>query len=204
MHPLKTFIYLFVAPCLFFSCAASYKPIEPSRLNYTRYSDTSNFSYKYDVLILSGNRKFAKKEFLTQIRIVAVKITNNTGRPLKYGVNYNIYSGNKMADILPVPEITNHIRETVPTYLLYLLFTPTKLTVSTQTSQSSFPIGLILGPALTGINVGTAASANKHFKMELEEYDILDREIKVGETVYGLIGVQLEGFDPLYLKMKDD
>ncbi len=202
MHSIKTLIFLFVAPCLFFSCAASYKPIGPSTLNYTQYSDTSNFSYKYDVLISSRNRKFAKKEFKTQIRIVAVKITNNTGQTLKYGVNYSIYSGNKTADILPIPEITRNIRETVPTYLLYLLFTPTTLTVSSQNSQNSFPVGLILGPAIAAINVGVAASANKHFRMELEEYDISDKEIRDGETVYGLIGVQSEGIDPLYLKMK--
>jgi|SRR6185312_1643505 len=200
MNPSRTLACLIAVACLFSSCAMSYRPVNPPTLRYSQASDSDNFAYKYDVLIQAGNRKLAKKELKTQIRIVAVKIYNNTTQTLRYGANYTIYAGQRVADILPIRDVTRNIQETVPTYLLYMLFTPTTLTTTNGASSNSFPIGLILGPALTGLNVGIAASANKHFKMELQEYNILEKDITPGETAYGLIGIQSPEFDALTLK----
>jgi hypothetical protein len=194
-------VYLLVISYLFSSCAASYKPINPSKLQYSQSDKNDTFQYKYDVLLWSNNKKFAKKELNTQIRIVAVKIYNGTGQTLKYGVNYKIYSDNKEVDILPIGEVTRHIRETVPTYFLYLLLTPTTLTTSSQTSSNRIPIGYFLGPALTVINVGVAAGANKHFREEMEEYNLAEKEILNGETAYGLIGIQSQDVAPLYMRV---
>jgi len=69
-------------------------------------------------------------------------------------------------------DITKHIRETIPTYLLYLLLTPATLNTSSETSSNRIPIGLVLGPAITALNVGAAAGANKHFRQELEQYNM--------------------------------
>jgi hypothetical protein len=197
----RTFLSLLAASCLFAFCAASYRPISPSSLQFPQSTTSNNFAYKYDVLIQANNRKLAKKEMQSPIKVVAVKIVNNTSQTLKYGVNYKIYAGDREGNILAADAVTSQIKETVPTYLLYLLLTPTKLTVSTATSSNSYPIGLILGPTLTAINVGVSATANKHFRMELEEYSLQDKEIKPGETVYGLIGIESSGFAPLTLKI---
>lgn len=200
MNLLKTLVYLLVASCLFASCAMSYRPINPPALHYTQFGDSDNIAYKYDVLMQMGNRKLAKKETKWQIRVVAVKIYNNTGQTLHYGGNYTIYAGDRPADILPIPEVTSHIQEMVPTYLLYLLLTPTTLNTTTETSSNSFPIGLIIGPGITALNVGIAATANNHFKKEMQQYNILEKDIKPGETAYGLIGIQTPDFAPLSLR----
>lgn len=200
MKFLKTVASLLAVSCLFDSCAMSYRPINPPTLHYPQVTDSDNISYKYDVLMQRGDRKLAKKEMKNEIRVVAVKIYNNTTQTLHYGKNYTIFAGDRQADILTIPEVTKHIQETVPTYLLYLLFTPTTFNTNSETSSSSFPIGLILGPGLTALNVGIAATANSHFKKEMQEYNILEQDIKPGETAYGLIGMQTPDFAPLTLK----
>lgn len=201
MNPLRIGVCLLVISYLFSSCAASYKPINPSKLHYPQSDQKDTFQYKYDVLLYSNNKKFAKKEIKTQIRIAAVKIYNNTGQTLKYGVNYKIFSDDREVDLLPIAEVTRHIKEIVPTYLLYMLFTPTTLTTTSGTSSNRIPIGLILGPVLTAINVGVAATANKHFRQEMEEYNLAEKEIANGETVYGLIGIQSQDAAPLYMRV---
>lgn len=201
MTPLKTLIYPIIACYLFSSCAASYKPINPSRFQYPESSEGEMFSYKFDVLMQSNNRKFAKKEFKNQTYVVAVRINNSTDHSLKYGENYRIFSGDREVDILPTDIVTHNIRETVPTYLLYLLFTPMTLNTYNETTSHSFPIGLIIGPGLAGLNVAVAATANKHFRMELDEYDLRYKEIASGETAYGLIGITMRDSGPLRIKL---
>ena len=78
------------------------------------------------------------------------------------------------------------------------------LHTNSATSSNSFPIGLILGPALAGLNVGIAATANNHFRNELEEYNVLTKEIKPGETAYGLIGLQSRDVAPLRLMFNNN
>jgi hypothetical protein len=195
---------LIAMACLFTSCAASYKPIHPPSLHYPQGDRNDSFQYKYDVLQLTRNKKFANKEFSNQIKVVAIKITNHTGQPLRYGTNYKIFSGDREADILPVGEVAKHIRESVPTYLLYLFLTEANIPVDEGgTKERIIPIGLFLGPAVTILNMRIAANANKHFRQEMEEYNLLETEIPSGQTGYGLIGIQSMDFAPLYMKVLD-
>src|SRR5579871_755675 len=117
MKHLKTITGILAGCYLFASCAMSYRPIDPPTLHY-RDGDSSNFAYKFDVLAQTGNRKLAKKETKTQIRIVAVRIYNNTTQTLKYGTNYNIYAAHRVADILTPQEATANVKEIAPLYFL--------------------------------------------------------------------------------------
>jgi hypothetical protein len=183
------------------SCASTYKSILPQHLDYPVIEKESGFSYKYNVLKEAGNRKLAKKEDKARIRIVAIKLVNHTDRTLKYGSNFRILSGSREVTLLPPTAVTAAVKQTVPTYLLYLLLTPMRFNVETEKHSSSTPVGLILGPALAGGNIAIAATANKRFNAELFNNSIMDREIKAGETFYGLIGIQDNGFIPLSLEM---
>jgi len=68
-------------------CAASYKPIYPVSLNYDSHQseDGVELSYKYDVLRQNGNKKYAKKEDKKGVKLVALKITNNTQSVVNIG-----------------------------------------------------------------------------------------------------------------------
>jgi hypothetical protein len=166
------------------SCAASYRKINPPNLKYP--------------------------EIKGHMNVVAVKIYNNTGQPLEYGKNYRIYSGNQEANLLG-PEITaDIIKQKAGFHFFYLLFLPTTFNTASGTSSSSgstlrtssFPIGLIIGPALAIGNYAVAATANKRFKEELLDYDIERKVIAPGETVYGLVTVRENGLLPLTLRVK--
>lgn len=184
------------------SCAASYRKINPPHLKYPAAYDDSLFSYQYDVIRRAGNRKIAKKEIKGHMNVVAVKIYNNTGRPLEYGKNYRIYSGNQEANLLG-PEITaDIIKQKAGFHFFYLLFLPTTIETGTTSNSSSFPLGLILGPALAVGNYAVAATANKRFREELFDYDLERKVIAPGETAYGLITLRENGLLPLTLRVK--
>ena len=199
MRLIENLILCLVSAILFCSCAARYRTINPSAINYPEIESNSNFTYKYNVLKEAGNKKLAKKENKYGVRIVAIKFTNTTGQTLTYGHNYKIFSGTNEAFLFDPRTANKAIRQTVPTYLLYLLLTPMRLNVGDD--SKSYPIGLVIGPAITAGNVAVASTANKRFREELINNDVKGREIKSGETFYGLIAIRDNAFMPLNLKL---
>jgi hypothetical protein len=186
---------------IFASCAATYKRINPGNLKYPVLERDSIFSYQYHVLRRAGNRKLAKKEDKAHMRVVAVKIYNNTGQTLEYRKNFRIYSGNTEVNLLG-PIITSaNIKQTAGLHLLYLLLTPMQLNVNSGNSSSSTPIGLVIGPGLALGNMLVASTANKRFKEELLDNDLENRSIANGESFYGLITINDNGFMPLSLRL---
>ncbi|MNH43635.1 hypothetical protein D3C79_1055900 [compost metagenome] len=59
----------------------------------------------------------------------------------------------------------------------------------------------MLGPAISAGNMIIAGSANSKFKSELTTYNILGKNIKNGETAYGLITLKSAGYTPLTLQI---
>ena len=74
---------LLITIASFTSCASGYKMIEPETINYisTNESDNVKLEYKYDLL----HKKYAKKEEKKGVKLVAVKITNNSGKDVMFG-----------------------------------------------------------------------------------------------------------------------
>ena len=190
-------LFAAVISILLCSCASSYKPIYPSKVIYPTVDNSYLFSYRYNVLRLAGNKKLAKKEDKFNVRIVAIRIVNNSNRVLRYGYNFDLYSGDHRSRILEPDIVAASVKQSVPIYLLYLLLTGMRF----ETSSSSIPIGLVIGPGITAGNMIVAGSANKNFMKELVENSIIDREIKPGETFYGLIGISDNSYMPLTLKI---
>jgi hypothetical protein len=207
-------VNLRVTPLLFVmllltSCASSYKPISPQTLEYHNQSinDGIEFSYHHSVLIESRNKKYAKHETKNHISLVAVKITNMTGREINPMTDAVFYINKKTAYPVDQKLSADKIKQGVPVYLLYLLLTP--MTFNTNSSSdmyaqqhsSSFPLGLIVGPGITGLNMIIAGSANKQFKEELET-NSLYRQLPNGETMYALVAFQDIGMDEITMKLK--
>lgn len=200
--------FLGILPIFFlFSCASSYKPIQPDTVNYSGTSTEGGVTlgYRYDVLREKGNKKYAKREPLKGIRVIALKVTNGTNTPLTIGQNCSLMSPVGPVSMVDPSVVHSQLKQGVPIYLLYLLMTPVNLTVTKSTSTSietsRTPIGLILGPALTIGNMAAAGGANQNFLKELQKYNLANKTINPGETVYGLIGIRDIGVNPIRLQI---
>ena len=194
---------LFVTLVTLSSCASSYKMINPASLSYNSANESNGvlFEYKYGLL----EKKYQKKELKKGVRLVAIKITNNSGRDLTFGGDAKLAFGNASEiQVLDNERVFKTLKQSAASYLWYLLLTPVSFQSTTADSYgeketNSTPIGLVIGPGLTASNMITVAISNKNFKQELLEYNINGTVIKDGETKYGLIGIQTENFDALKL-----
>lgn len=190
------------------SCASSYKPIGPLSVNYsnTEEKDGIEFSYRYDVLREKGNKKYAKKEIKKSIKVVAVRIINNRNEPVTIGTNLKIFSGSSEVKLLEPALIQRELRQSVPSYLLYLLLTPLNLTISRtdnngRIESDSYPIGLGLGPVISISNMAISGGANKGLLMELNQFNQINKTILPGQSSYGLIGIGDLSFNPLRVEI---
>lgn len=207
MKLLKLALIVLVAVTLT-NCASGYKAITPERINYVSKQQSNNvtFEYKYDIL----DKKYRKKEYKKGIKMVAVKISNNSGRDLRFGSDIIITKSDGIPyTLLDHNVIYSKVRQEPASYLLYLLLTPINLYTYTtnsygvQETTSSTPIGVVLGPGLAGGNMVAASSANKKFKNDLLNYNIVGSIIKNGETKYGLIGIPTYDIPLLKLVVQD-
>jgi hypothetical protein len=198
---------LFILP-MFMSCASSYKSLSPETLEYHNQStnDKIEFSYRYAVLSDSRNKRYAKHEIKNHLNLVAVKITNHTGHDINPMTDAVFYINKK--PVYPVDQLITErdIKQGVPIYLLYLLMTPAQIytggsSTDGSSKPNSFPIGLILGPTITGFNMLIAGNANKHFREELENYNLY-RQMHDGETIYALVTFKDIGMDEMSFRLK--
>jgi hypothetical protein len=203
----------FISSLVFTNCASTYKSIAPKTVGFNSkvVDQDVEFSYEYGVLRMRGNKKYAKREDKKGIKVVAVRIINNTDKPLKFGENLNIYSDDRQ--ILPLEPSLVHkqLKQGVAIYLLYGLLTATRLTTTKAVSSGNtvqqqttdvFPIGLLIGPPIMVGNLLVAGTANQRFLKELQEYDLSGKTILPGQKVYGLISMQDFGYNPLRLKIE--
>ena len=195
--------------CILFSaCASRFNSISPQTFSYQNSSTEKNVSlaYHHDILRERGNRKYAKKGDRKNIRLVAIKITNNTSRSLVFGSDIRIMSGENEAVILDRKTVFRSLRQLAPFHLFYLLLTPVQLSISrTQPNgrieTDSFPIGLVLGPGLSVFNLLKALMANGRLKEELMQYDLTNKSLMPGQTCYGIIAVRDVTYNNLTAKV---
>lgn len=188
------------------SCASSYQAIQPKTINYlSNNSDKGiKLEYKYDLLY----KKYEKKEAKKGVKVVAVKITNDSDQDVMFGRDIKLtYENGTEVPVMENDRVYKTLKQSPASYLLYLLLSPIMLTTTKTTSnggyitqdETNIPIGLILGPGIAGTNMIVASSANKNFKSDLLVYNINGTLIKAGETKYGLIGIKTDSPDALKL-----
>lgn len=194
--------FALLSALLFTGCASGYKMINPNTLNYqsTTMDKALTVDYKYNLLY----SRYAKNETNYKVRLVALKLTNTSGRDLTFGKDIILtYTNDKPVAIIDDERVYSDLKQGSVGYLLYLLLTPAKFTTTSNNVQtSSTPIGYAIGPGLALGNIIAAGAANKNFKNELLKYDITGSIIKNGETVYGLIGIESDNFDALKVKVQ--
>ena len=203
------FIFSIIAISIFNNCASTYKPISLQPLSFpvNNIDSAISFSYRYDILNETDNKKYAKHENDLDIRLVAVKFTNNSKKEINLSQNISYIIGGK--EIIPINRkiIQDKLSQGVGGYFLYLLLTPLVITKTTQNGYGppevdKTHIGYILGPGLMIGNMAVASSANKDFSMDLLNYDLSGKTLQPGESAYGLIGFQDIGYQAINIKVK--
>lgn len=88
---------------LFSSCATSYHTVNPVNMyfNNKTAADEVTVFYRHGILAEAGNRKQAKKEKNRKMKLVALRIVNNSANTLTLGSNLRLYSGDKEMALLP-------------------------------------------------------------------------------------------------------
>ncbi len=202
---------LLVFAILLNSCASGYKKINPETLNYISKSFEGEIllEYKYDLL----DKKYKKKEINNNVRLIAVKITNNSNKEVVFGRDFKLtYENGNEVNLITPDNLFKTIKQSPASYLWYLLLSPMQFYSGTTTTsdgfitetkpKNTFPIGVILGPGLAGGNMIAASAANKNLKNDLLQFDLNGKTIQKGATVYGLIGVNAKSYDALKIKLQ--
>ena len=202
MNTQKT-IFLALSVLLLSSCASSYKAIKPESVNYGNITQDNNFSFSYKYNVLQN--RYAKKESKKLIRLIAVKMSNNTGRDLVFDKDIKLkYANNNGLTIVDGNLVFNEVKQGTLIYLLYLLLTPSTLkTTKNGIETNSVPIGYALGPGLTLGNMAAAGTANGNFRKDLQKYLIESGSvIKNGETRFGLVALRSDNYDTIDVKIE--
>jgi hypothetical protein len=203
---LKKIILSIAIITLFGSCASGYKSINPSALNYMSHSNDKKvkLEYKYELL----DKKYKKKELAKGVRLIAIKITNDSDKDLVFGKDIKLtHDDGSQLYIMENEKIFSSLKQNAASYLWYLLLTPMNLYTNKtqngiQTQTSSTPIGLIVGPGLAGGNMIAASTANKKFQEDLLKHNINGTIIKSGENISGLIGIRSDDFNAIKISVE--
>ncbi|GAA4504843.1 hypothetical protein GCM10023172_31800 [Hymenobacter ginsengisoli] len=165
------------------------------------------FGYQYDALRLRGrNKKYAKKEQKHGYHVVAVRVTNNTAAEINFSRDAVLYCGDRPVQPVAPQIAAQDMKQGVWIYLLYLPlnFTIGGTTTSNGYGQTTTTGGTYLptGPFIAGGNILGASLANANFRRDLEANDLINRNIRPGETVYGLISLREPSVAPLRLELR--
>ncbi len=197
-------ILIIVSTIILSSCASGYKYMQPEKIVYSNKltEDGLQFSYFYNVLSETDNDDYSKKEIKSPIKVLAVKIKNETGRKLDIGEDVLFLKNGQPVETVSPKQVESQIKQGTLGYLFYLLLTPMNLTISREDNTDTYPIGLAVGPGIAFGNMIYASSANSTFKKNLITENILTRQVGDGETVYGLLCILGSSMDPITIKLK--
>jgi len=196
---MKKFNYLIILVSLIFaSCAGSYHNIQPHTLNYVSSNSNEDIMLEYKYALL--NKKYSKKQFKRNVKIAAVKITNNSEDAIVIGEDVQfVYENGNNINLLSQEETFRSIKQKPALHLLYLLLTFLTLQVN---NNDPIPIGYGIGPGLAFGNLLAANSANQRFLRELEENNIINKSIQPGESAFGVIGIKSTSSEGISLAFK--
>ena len=199
---MKPQILLLAFTLLLGSCASSYKAINPAGLTYLSKSTDKSVTLEYQYGILPG--KYAKNEVENDFKLIAIKITNNSGHDVVLDKDIRLYFGDTTKVLLTDKKlIYNRLKQQSNFYLLYLALTTVALNLDKGDGTNYFvPIGYVVGPGLAVGNFLVATTVNHRFKNGLNKYYIPPGTIiKNNATLYGLIGIKTWKYEALTLKV---
>ncbi|ALJ00472.1 hypothetical protein [Rufibacter tibetensis] len=183
------------------SCASSYRSIRPETLQYnfkeTSPEDNLSISYVYDGLALRNNKKYVKRETRNAIKIVAVKIENNSATKISVGQDCRFMMGDRVLMPMEPQVAAKLIKQPVPIYLLYALLNFSVGGTQDPSGNVSGATFIPTGPFIAGGNMIVASSANANMHKELIGNNIMAKSIDPGQTAFGILCLRETTSGPL-------
>jgi len=161
-------------------------------------------AYQFDVLRLrGGNKKYVKKEVKKGYHVAAVRLTNKGDREVNFSRDLTLMYGDRPITPIPGTIAAHDMKQGVAIYLLYILLNP-RLGGTTDPRTGAITGGTLLplGPFLAGGNMLGAGGANTNMRKEFAAYDLTNRTLKPGETVYGIVSLRETAVAPLRIEMR--
>ncbi len=189
---------------LLMSCASGYRTMNPHEVNFTNAvaREGLEFSYRYNVLYDSGNEDYSEKEMKSRIKVLSVKIKNNTGRKQVVGTDILFMMNNKPVTLVSAARVEEVTEQGTLGYLFYLLLSPMQLTITRENRMDTYPVGLVIGPGLAFGNMLYASSSNTRLRENLENENIIGKTIADGETAHGLLYIMTDSLDPVSVRLR--
>jgi hypothetical protein len=195
---MKPSCLLLIGLILFSSCASSYNPVNVRGVVHARENANDiSLGYRYDVLMDSRNKKYAKKENPLGIRVVAIEVTNESEEAVIFGQDVELYAGNLKAEILSPSQTVGEMRQQGGWYMFWsLLWLVITNCDDGDCSVIPLPIGVVIGLS----NMSVAKGANRNFTQDLARWDLMGKSIAPGETWSGLVCIRVTGSPALTVK----
>jgi hypothetical protein len=182
----NTLLIVTITPLLLFSCASSYKTIEPETQEFSHKIETEKLTVEYnpEILKLTNNKKFQKRVDKRDIGFAFAKFSNKSDDTLNLSKDVIFKTQRGSSTILTKEEIYNKIKQRPWTYYLALL----SAGFSFGSEGSSGFIGInALGLIYAIPNSIIASVANKKMRKEFEKYNFHTAIINPSESKFVLL-----------------
>lgn len=204
---MKRSVLLILCASMLAQCAVRYKPIKPESVAYDAVAETADikFSYRYDVLAYRGNTRLAKYQGTQRVRIIAAEITNKTTRTLNIARDMDLFTeAGEFPYRMDNRTAAKNLSQPVAQYLLYGLLFYTKVDCEELGRDCQFSNFIPFGFGIAAVNMIVANKANKDLRKEFEKYNIENRDIAPGQTVYAILALEIEDkeYSPLKLEIR--
>ena len=188
-------------------CAGSYTAIQPNKIATYISSPSASpieMAYQFDALRQrGGNKKYIKKEAKHGYHVAAVRVTNKSDREINFSRDVDFLYGERPVTPTPSAMAAHDLRQGVAIYLLYLLLNPRiGVTTDPRTGATSGGTTVPLGLFIAGGNMLGASGANGNLRNEFSAYDLTNRTIKPGETIYGIVSMRETSVAPIRAELR--
>jgi hypothetical protein len=138
-------------------------------------------------------------------QVAALRVTNNTAQSLDFARDVVVYYGDRPITPVPATVASKDIRQGVPIYLLYLLLGSIRVggTTDAYTGTTTGGVPVPVGLFVAGGNMLGAGLANSNMRKEFVQYDMMNKTINPGETIYGIVSLRENGVSPLRLALRN-
>jgi hypothetical protein len=185
------------------SCARSFHTLNPTMYyfdNTKPLTEEINVSYLYDIQNISRNKPYARKERKKYIKLVALKIDNNSDKELILTRdNFAIKtSSGRDIEIISNEQYNKAIRQYSGTYALFYGLSGFGYEWGEVNGEEYSTLSYNFLPLIIGVgNAFFAEASNNNQKQNMNNLQIYGKSLKPHSSMHGLIAIKDMGYPEL-------